>query len=40
MRGGTTTQQKLKIAAGAVASLVIVGWMVVLAVAFLSAGLQ
>jgi hypothetical protein len=38
MRGGTTTQQKFKIAASAVASLVIVGWMVVLAVAFLSAG--
>jgi hypothetical protein len=33
---GYTTKEKLKIAAGAVASLVIVGWIVVLAVTFLS----
>ena len=32
-----TTREKLKITAGAVASLVIVGWAVVLAIAFLSA---
>jgi hypothetical protein len=32
-----TTNEKLKLAAGAVASLVIVGWAVVLAIAFLSA---
>jgi hypothetical protein len=32
-----TTREKLKITAGAVASLVIVGWVVVLAIAFLSA---
>jgi hypothetical protein len=31
---GYTTREKLKIAAGAVASLVIVGWIVVLAVTF------
>jgi hypothetical protein len=31
-----TTKEKLKIAAGAVASLVIVGWLVVLAIVFLS----
>jgi hypothetical protein len=33
---GYTTREKLKITAGAVASLVIVGWIVVLAVSFLS----
>ena len=33
---GYTTREKLKITAGAVTSLVIVGWIVVLAVAFLS----
>ncbi len=33
---GYTTQEKLKITAGAVASLIIVGWIVVLAVIFLS----
>jgi len=32
-----TTKEKVKIVAGAVASLVIVGWLVVLAIAFLSA---
>ena len=32
-----TANEKLKIAAGAVASLVIVGWVVVLAIASLSA---
>jgi hypothetical protein len=32
-----TTREKLKITAGAVASLVIVGWALVLAIAFLSA---
>ena len=32
-----TTREKAKIVAGAVASLVIVGWAVVLALAFLSA---
>jgi hypothetical protein len=32
-----STQEKAKILAGAVASLVIVGWLVVLATAFLSA---
>jgi hypothetical protein len=32
-----TPKEKLKITAGAVASLVIVGWAVVLALAFLSA---
>jgi hypothetical protein len=32
-----TAGEKLKITAGAVASLVIVGWIVVLAIAFLSA---
>ncbi len=31
-----TTREKLKITAGAVASLVIVGWVFVLAIAFLS----
>ena len=31
-----TAKEKLKIAAGAVASLVIVGWFVVLAIVFLS----
>jgi hypothetical protein len=31
-----TTKEKLKITAGAVASLVIVGWLVVLAMVFLS----
>jgi hypothetical protein len=34
---GYTAKEKAKIAAGAVASLVIVGWVVVLAIAFLSA---
>jgi hypothetical protein len=34
---GTTTKEKLKITAGAAASLVIVGWLVVLAIVFLSA---
>jgi hypothetical protein len=33
---GYTTREKLKITAGAVASLVIVAWIVVLAVTFLS----
>jgi hypothetical protein len=32
-----SAEEKLKITAGAVASLVIVGWAVVLAIAFLSA---
>jgi hypothetical protein len=32
----TTTKQKLGITAGAAASLVIVGWIVVLAIAFLA----
>jgi hypothetical protein len=32
-----TAKEKAKITAGAVASLVIVGWLVVLAIAFLSA---
>ena len=32
----TTTKQKLEITAGAAASLVIVGWIVVLAIAFLA----
>jgi hypothetical protein len=32
-----TSKEKAKITAGAVAALVIVGWMVVLALAFLSA---
>ena len=32
----TTTKEKFKITAGAVASLVIVGWAVVLAIVFLS----
>ena len=31
---GFTTKEKVKITAGAVASLVIVGWLVVLAIAF------
>jgi hypothetical protein len=31
-----TTKEKLKITAGAVASLVIVGWLIVLAIVFLS----
>jgi hypothetical protein len=31
-----TTKEKLKIIAGAVASLVIVGWLIVLAIAILS----
>jgi succinate dehydrogenase hydrophobic anchor subunit len=31
-----TTKEKLKITAGALASLVVVGWLVVLAVVFLS----
>jgi len=33
---GYTTKEKLKITAGAVASLVILGWIVVLAIIFLS----
>ena len=33
----TTTKEKLRITAGAAASLVIVGWIVVLAIVFLSA---
>jgi hypothetical protein len=33
----TTTKEKLRITAGAAASSVIVGWIVVLAIAFLSA---
>jgi hypothetical protein len=33
---GYTTREKLKITAGAVASLVIAGWIVVLAITFLS----
>jgi hypothetical protein len=33
---GYTTREKLRISAGAVASLVIVGWAVVLALAFLA----
>jgi hypothetical protein len=32
-----TTKEKLKLTAGAVASLIIVGWVAVLAIAFLSA---
>ena len=35
--GDYTTNEKLKIAAAVVTSLVIVGWIVVLAIAFLSA---
>jgi hypothetical protein len=31
-----TTKEKLKITAGAVASLVVVGWLIVLAIVFLS----
>jgi hypothetical protein len=31
-----TTKEKLKVTAGAVASLVIVGWLIVLAIAILS----
>jgi hypothetical protein len=34
---GYTTKEKTRITAGAVASLVIVGWLLVLALAFLSA---
>jgi hypothetical protein len=34
---GYSTKEKIKITAGAVSSLVIVGWLVVLAIAFLSA---
>jgi hypothetical protein len=34
---GYTTKEKAKITAGAVAALVITGWLVVLAIAFLSA---
>ena len=34
----TTTKEKLRITAGAAASLVIVGWIVVLAIVVLSAG--
>jgi len=34
---GYTTKEKTKITAGAVAALVIVGWLLVLAIAFLSA---
>jgi hypothetical protein len=34
---GYTTKEKLKITAGAIASLVIVGWIAVLAIAYLSA---
>jgi hypothetical protein len=37
MRRTTTTKEKLRITAGAAASLVIVGWIVVLAIVFLSA---
>jgi hypothetical protein len=37
MDGPYTFKEKAKITAGAVAALVIVGWMVVLALAFLSA---
>jgi hypothetical protein len=33
---GYTTKEKVRITAGAVAALVIVGWLVVLALAFLS----
>jgi hypothetical protein len=33
---GETTKEKAKITAGAVISLVVVGWLVVLAIAFLS----
>lgn len=33
---GYTKKEKARIAAGAVASLIIVGWLVVLAIAFLS----
>jgi hypothetical protein len=32
-----TTKEKVKISAGAVAALVITGWLVVLAIAFMSA---
>jgi hypothetical protein len=35
--GSYTTEEKVKIIAGAVASLVIVGWLVVLAIVVLSA---
>jgi hypothetical protein len=35
---GYTTKEKAKITAGAVVALVIVGWLAVLAIAFLSAG--
>jgi hypothetical protein len=34
---GYTTKEKVKITAGAVAALVITGWLVVLAIAFMSA---
>jgi hypothetical protein len=34
---GYTTKEKLKITAGAVSSLVIVGWLIALGLAFLSA---
>jgi hypothetical protein len=37
---GYTTKEKLKITAGAVASLVIVGWIVVPAIIFLSSPLK
>ncbi len=33
---GCTTKEKVKITAGAVASLVVVGWLAVLAIIFLS----
>ena len=35
---GTTLKQKARITAGAVAALVIVGWLAVIAVALMSAG--
>jgi hypothetical protein len=37
-RGDTTLKQKARITAGAVAALVIVGWLVVIAVALMAAG--
>jgi hypothetical protein len=36
--GGTTLKQKVRITAGAVAALVIVGWLAVIAVALMSGG--
>ena len=36
--GGTTLKQKVRITAGAVAALVIVGWLAVIAMALMSGG--